>query len=102
MSERKPDAHDLICSATALSNTGFVPFDSEDRMITCNQRYRELYPDIAEHLEPGASFADIAGRKQREFDRLKSDELVEAAVENVPCVFWSSISTAGSNAAIAR
>lgn len=59
LQNRKPYAHDLIYSAAALLNTGFVLFDSGDRMVMCNQRYRELYADIAEHLEPGISFTEI-------------------------------------------
>lgn len=59
MHNRKPDAHDLIYSAAALLNTGFVLFDRDDRMVMCNQRYRELYADISECLQPGISFAEI-------------------------------------------
>ncbi|MGD2171276.1 MAG: PAS-domain containing protein [Gammaproteobacteria bacterium] len=51
--------HELIYTAAALLDTGFIVFDSDDRMVMCNQRYRELYADVAEFLQPGASFAEI-------------------------------------------
>ncbi|HKJ53330.1 MAG TPA: PAS-domain containing protein, partial [Gammaproteobacteria bacterium] len=56
---REPHGHDLIYSAAALLDTGFIVFDRDDRMVMCNQRYRELYADIADFLQPGASFAEI-------------------------------------------
>ncbi|MCZ8373876.1 MAG: PAS-domain containing protein [Beijerinckiaceae bacterium] len=40
-------------------NEGFVLFDSEDRLVRCNRKYRELYALSAEKLRPGASFVEI-------------------------------------------
>ncbi|MCW6512724.1 diguanylate cyclase domain-containing protein [Lichenifustis flavocetrariae] len=34
-------------------------FDADDRYVLWNQRYAELYADIAEHLRPGIAFEDI-------------------------------------------
>lgn len=34
-------------------------FDANDRYVLWNQKYAELYADIAEHLRPGAAFEDI-------------------------------------------
>jgi len=46
-------------------------FDANDRYVLWNQKYAELYADIAEHLRPGAAFEDIlrtslAGDRMRE------------------------------------
>ena len=34
-------------------------FDANDRYVLWNERYAELYPDIADHLKPGVAFEDI-------------------------------------------
>lgn len=35
---------------------GFALFDSSDRLVQCNQRYREIFPEIADLLLPGIHF----------------------------------------------
>ncbi|MFN4171365.1 MAG: PAS-domain containing protein, partial [Pseudorhodobacter sp.] len=48
-----------IWAAIEAIPDGFVLFDREDRLLTCNQRYRELYPESAEAMVPGATFEQI-------------------------------------------
>ncbi len=38
---------------------GFVLFDREERLLTCNQRYRDIYADSAAAMIPGTKFEDI-------------------------------------------
>ena len=38
---------------------GFVLFDREERLLTCNQRYRDIYSVSAPAMVPGARFEDI-------------------------------------------
>lgn len=38
---------------------GFALYDSHDRLLVCNSRYRDLYPDAAPATRPGASFAQL-------------------------------------------
>ena len=38
---------------------GFVLFDRDERLLTCNQRYREIYADSAPAMVVGATFEDI-------------------------------------------
>ena len=38
---------------------GFVLYDREERLLTCNQRYRDTYPASAPAMQPGAKFEDI-------------------------------------------
>ncbi|WP_227443982.1 PAS-domain containing protein [Cognatishimia sp. F0-27] len=38
---------------------GFVIFDSEDRLLMCNEPFREMYSTSEEALVPGTSFEDI-------------------------------------------
>lgn len=48
-----------IWSAIEAIPDGFVLFDREDRLLTCNQRYREIYPESAPAMVPGATFESI-------------------------------------------
>jgi len=47
--------------ADALSDMadGLVMFDAEDRLVLCNERYRELFPRTARLRVPGTPFRDI-------------------------------------------
>ncbi|WP_102110353.1 PAS domain-containing sensor histidine kinase, partial [Oceaniglobus roseus] len=38
---------------------GFVLFDQDDRLVMCNDRYREIYPESAPAIQHGASFESI-------------------------------------------
>ncbi len=48
-----------IWAAVEAIPDGFVLFDREDRLLTCNQRYREIYAQSASAMVPGAKFEDI-------------------------------------------
>jgi PAS domain S-box-containing protein len=52
-------AQDQLREAVASIPEGFTLFDAEDRFVLCNERYRELYPDITDLLKPGWSRSDI-------------------------------------------
>ena len=38
---------------------GFVLWGADDRLVLCNQRYRELYAAVADAIQPGVSFAEL-------------------------------------------
>jgi signal transduction histidine kinase len=48
-----------LINAVEGLNDGFVYFDSEDRLVLANRRFRELYALSAEVIIPGARFEDI-------------------------------------------
>jgi len=48
----------LEAAVEALQD-GFVLFDSHDRLVICNARYREIYPRSADAIVPGATFEEI-------------------------------------------
>ncbi len=48
-----------IWAAIEAIPDGFVLFDRDDRLLTCNERYRETYPESAEAMVPGTRFEDI-------------------------------------------
>ena len=48
-----------IWAAIEAIPDGFVLFDREDRLLTCNQRYRDIFKVSAPAIIPGARFEDI-------------------------------------------
>ncbi|MCB9957376.1 MAG: response regulator [Rhodospirillaceae bacterium] len=48
-----------LADALAGSPAGFALFDADDRLVLCNQRYRELHRESAAVLLPGTSFERI-------------------------------------------
>jgi diguanylate cyclase (GGDEF)-like protein len=38
---------------------GFVLYDKDDRLVICNERYREIYAESADYIVPGATFEEI-------------------------------------------
>ena len=48
-----------IWAAIEAIPDGFVLFDREERLVTCNQRYRDIYPDSAPIMETGVKFEDL-------------------------------------------
>jgi PAS domain S-box-containing protein len=50
---------DLLRGAIDAVDEAFVLFDRNDRLVYCNTKYVELYPDLADLLQPGAVFEDL-------------------------------------------
>lgn len=48
-----------IWAAVEALPDGFVLFDREERLLTCNQRYRDMFPDSAPMMERGTSFEEL-------------------------------------------
>ncbi len=48
-----------IWAAIEAIPDGFVLYDRDERLLTCNARYREIYPRSAPAMVPGARFEDI-------------------------------------------
>ncbi|MCH7865609.1 MAG: PAS-domain containing protein, partial [Proteobacteria bacterium] len=55
---RKSEAR-LVDAIESISD-GFIYYDADERLVLCNQKYRDFYPWIADALEPGARLGDIA------------------------------------------
>ncbi|WP_225028613.1 hybrid sensor histidine kinase/response regulator [Xinfangfangia pollutisoli] len=45
-----------IWAAIEALPDAFVLFDREERLLTCNQRYRDMFPDSAHNMVPGIPF----------------------------------------------
>ncbi|MFT5114323.1 MAG: PAS domain S-box-containing protein [Parasphingorhabdus sp.] len=52
-------AHSRFADAIEALSTGFALFDSQDRLIVCNTKYTEYFPQLADHVRPGIPFADL-------------------------------------------
>ncbi|MDR3439837.1 FIST N-terminal domain-containing protein [Telmatospirillum sp.] len=48
----------LIDAIEAISE-GFALFDTDDRLVICNRRYREMFLDAMQKIEPGRTFREI-------------------------------------------
>ena len=69
LSERARSAEQKLLHALDVLPDGFVVYDSDDRLVACNRRYRELYPKSAHAMITGAKFSEIlrAGLKAGEY-----------------------------------
>ncbi len=50
---------DLLRVAIDTIDEGFVLYDPDDRLVMCNERYRQMYGTSADMLVPGQRFEDI-------------------------------------------
>jgi signal transduction histidine kinase/CheY-like chemotaxis protein len=59
-----------IWAAIEAIPDGFVLFDREDRLLTCNQRFRDIFHLASPAIKPGATFEDILkfGLSKGQFD----------------------------------
>jgi PAS domain S-box-containing protein len=62
LTQEASEARQRLEDALSVLPDGFVYFDADDRMVMCNDRYREFYPLSAEAMVPGARFEDILRR----------------------------------------
>ncbi len=51
-----------LTEAIEAIGEGFALFDADDRLVTCNQRYKDMYAKIGIDISPGRSFAEITAR----------------------------------------
>ena len=58
-SHERDEAEARLRDAVDSISEGFVIYDPDDRLVMCNQRYLELYPQSAPAMVPGTRFEDI-------------------------------------------
>jgi signal transduction histidine kinase/CheY-like chemotaxis protein/HAMP domain-containing protein len=49
----------MIATAIETISDGFVLYDSQDRLVMCNSKFKELYPKVDDVLVPGTPFLTI-------------------------------------------
>ncbi|WP_160166796.1 PAS domain S-box protein [Caenispirillum salinarum] len=57
--ERVASAERRLMTAISAISEGFALFDADDRLVLCNQRYRDIYRGISDLLEPGVFFENL-------------------------------------------
>ena len=57
--QRVERAEALLRDAINSISEGFVIYDSQDRLVICNEAYRRMYHESADLLVPGARLEDI-------------------------------------------
>lgn len=67
----------LLSEAVESMTDGFVWYDNDGKLILCNQKYRELYPRLADDLRPGATYNDLMklAFDRDQFSVVAADEL---------------------------
>ena len=82
-SAERERAADVLDDAIEAMSDGFVMWDRDDRLVTCNQRFRELYALSAPFIHAGARFEDIirGGAAQGQYPQMTGD--VDAFVEDL-------------------
>ncbi len=50
----------LLTEILDMMPQGFVLFDANDRLLLCNNRYRDTLPELKEIIQPGLKFEDLA------------------------------------------
>ncbi|MCU4181184.1 EAL domain-containing protein [Bosea sp. BH3] len=76
----------VLGNAIEAMADGFVMWDKDDRLMTCNQRYKDLYALSAPFMTVGASFEDIirGGAELGQYPQASGD--LEAFVQEI--VLW--------------
>lgn len=57
--QRTQRAEQRLRDAVDALPSGFSLYDAEDRLVLCNEAYRNIYPNMAPHIVEGAKFEDI-------------------------------------------
>ncbi len=57
--EALEEAQTKLTEAIEAISEGFALFDSDDRLVIFNSRFRDFYPDVADIIQPGTLFEDI-------------------------------------------
>ncbi|MBF0268699.1 MAG: PAS domain S-box protein [Alphaproteobacteria bacterium] len=76
---------DRLVTAISSIADGFVLYDAEDRLVICNDRYRELFPLISDLARPGVLFPELIGaaieRGQYDLGDQSGQDMLAARVE---------------------
>jgi len=49
-----------LSDAIESVNEGFALFDADDRLVLCNRKYLSFWPSVADRIQPGMRFREIA------------------------------------------
>ncbi len=83
-----------LSKAIGSMSDGFSVYDKDDRLVVCNDKYRELYEDAGDLIAPGVSFREVlrAGIRRRLFPDIVPDGAAgddPTALEQMRRAIWS-------------
>jgi class 3 adenylate cyclase/HAMP domain-containing protein len=55
-------ARQRLSDAIESIDEAFSLYDADDRLVLCNSRYRQIFPEVADIMQPGTPFRDILER----------------------------------------
>ena len=55
-------ARTQLVNAIEALDVGFAMYDEQERVLICNQRYKQFYPDVADLMVPGAQYEEVLRR----------------------------------------
>lgn len=73
------DVKEHLVDAIESISEGFILLDGDGKVVMANSRYREIYPVIADLVEPGVAFADLVWASAT-LGQFQSDDTVEEMV----------------------
>jgi PAS domain S-box-containing protein len=79
--EQRRESDMLLRSSIDAIDEAFVIFDPEDRLIYCNEKYRQVYPSIADIIQPGVRFEDVVRTWKQRLPMDLDGEGIEAWVK---------------------
>ncbi len=59
--QRLKSVESRLMTAIGSISEGFVLYAPDDRLVVCNDRYRILFPEIADIAVPGSTFGEVLG-----------------------------------------
>jgi signal transduction histidine kinase/DNA-binding response OmpR family regulator/HAMP domain-containing protein len=59
LSEQSETQRRMIETAVETISDGFILYGPDDRMVLCNSKFREFYPQLVDIAHPGTSFTEI-------------------------------------------
>jgi PAS domain-containing protein len=76
LAQHEQEARNRLYDAIDAAPDGFVFYDADDRMILCNKRYLESYPESADLMVPGMTFEQVIreGVVRGQFEAAKDNE----------------------------
>ncbi|WP_149541159.1 PAS-domain containing protein [Siccirubricoccus phaeus] len=79
----RAQARAVLESAIETMPDGFVMYDATDRLVICNQRFRDLYAISAPFILPGAHFEDIMreGARRGQYPQVATADIEEFVAE---------------------
>lgn len=74
------EARQRLAAAVAALEDGFVYFDADQRLVLCNQTYRDLYPKTGAQIRPGITLSELVAlaRDNNELTTPMADHRIES------------------------